>query len=275
MDFLRGTLLHPVMVEHPSKWSYQLIFLKKCVSILETWASEIRDEFYEHLVLLQDKETNWPQKWVYRHYLLPNCIVTVAEAPQIISEGTTGLSCWQAGIFLADWMTQNAEKFAGKRLLELGSGTGATGLIVSKSCGVQELVLSDCHENVLQLLRKNVELNRCKGVRVINLDWEDASALDEHSIEPDVVLAADVVYDDTIFEPLVNVLGSLWSRNHSLDIYLAATVRNEETLRAFLERATESGLQCVQVCSSSRDVGNTLNWDDRTEIRLFLIKGDA
>lgn len=272
MAFLEGTLLHPVVLEHSLKWSYQVAFLKQCVSLLEKCASEIRDEFYEHLLMLQDKETNWPQKWVYRNYLLPACVVTVKEAPQIISEGTTGLSCWQAGIFLADWMSQNAERFDGKRLLELGSGTGATGLIVSKLCGPRELVLSDCHENVLRLLHENVELNRCEGVRVMDLNWEDASALEEHSIDPDVVLAADVVYDDSIFKPLINVLGNLWNRNRSLDMFLAATVRNEETLAAFLNMATESGLQCVEVCSS-RQVKNTLNWDDRTEIKLFLIKG--
>lgn len=271
LDFLTLTLDHPLVLKYPFKWSYQIAFLKQCISTLETISEEIRDGFYEHLVNLQQKSTS-PQKWVYRHFLLPsNEVVSVAEAPQIISEGTTGLSCWQAGIFLADWMYQNPTKFTGKRLLELGSGTGGTGLIVARSCRPRELILSDCHENVLRLLRENVELNGCQDVRVIDLNWDDPSALDELSADPEVILAADVVYDDTIFRPLVDLLVTMTRRNKDVEIYLAATVRNELTLGGFLAMVESSGLEARVVCSS-REVENLMNWDDRTEIKLFLIR---
>ena len=276
LSFLSATLLHPTILQYPPKWSYQIAFLKQCIHVLESVAEDIRDEFYELLVSLQEKESTWPQKWVYRHYLLPESeeIVTVTEAPQIISEGTTGLSCWQAGIFLADWITQNPQVLQDKRVLELGSGTGATGLIINKSSKPpQELVLSDCHENVLRLLNDNVALNGCQGVRVINLNWDDISHLDEVSVDPEVVLAADVVYDDTIFRPLVDVLLSLWRRRNSILIYLAATVRNEDTLRGFLKMVDETQvLRSEEICNSNQ-LRNSLNWDDRTEIKLFLIKG--
>lgn len=276
MVFLNETLLHPVIIQRPPKWSYQIAFLKQCISILEADSVDIRDEFYETLVSLQEKQSTCPQKWVYRHYPIPRTkdIISVKEAPQIISDGTTGLSCWQAGIFLADWMTQNSIKFTGKRLMELGSGTGATGLIVSRSCQPEELILSDCHENVLRLLRENVELNACQEtVRVIDLNWDDASELDNLNVDPEVILAADVVYDDTIFRPLIDLILALLRRNKSMQIYLAATVRNEETLTAFLKLAREDGLTIEQVVTSA-NVENILNWDDRTEIRLFLLSID-
>lgn len=277
--FLQATLLHPLVLQHPLKWSNQIAFLKQCIAILESINAEIRDEFYEHLVFLQSQQTTAPQKWIFKHYCLPNTpeIISVKETPQIISEGTTGLSAWQAGIFLADWMTCNRRRFEGKRLLELGSGTGATGLIIIKSCGPQEIILSDCHERVLGLLRDNVELNGCQDsvVRVVDLNWCDPSpTLDSLAIDPDVVLAADVVYDDTIFRPLVELLLILLRRKRSIEIFLAATVRNKETLTAFLRMAEESGLQ-VEMVARSGDMENNLNWDDQTEIRLFLIQGGA
>lgn len=149
-------------------------------------------------------------------------------------------------------------------------------MIISRMCELNEVILSDCHENVLRLLRENVQLNGCEEkIKVLNLDWDDTSALDElerSDEDIDVTLAADVVYDDTIFKPLVNVLLSLWRRNTKMQIFLAATVRNEETLKGFLSLVIENGLTWTQV-SSSGEVKNLLHWDDTTEIKLFLIEG--
>lgn len=264
-----------MVLRNPPKWAYQILFLKQCISILEYCSGDVQDGFYEQLVQLQLKETTSPQKWIYRHYPTPTeDVITIKETPQIISDGTTGMKAWEAGIWLADWMFSNKEKFQGKRLLELGSGTGATGLIISRLCAPGQLILSDGHQSVLNLLQENVRFNGLEqSVTVLDLNWNDLSSLADSKLDPEIILAADVVYDDTIFKPFVNVLLQLTERKPSLVIYLAATVRNEETLEQFLSLARQSGLTVKNVCTS-KEVENRLNWDDQVEIKLFELRGN-
>lgn len=274
MEFLAATVLDPRIREYPLKWTYQISFLKQCISILESLEIDLRDEFYETLVELQSR-ANDPQIWIFKHYILPTEeIVTIKETPQIISEGTTGLNCWEAGIFLGDWILSSGDQFVGKRILELGSGTGLTGIIAARTCTPGQLILSDCHEQVLKLARENVALNGCQNlVQVVDLNWDSpTTTLDEYALDPEIIFAADIVYDDTVFRPLVDLFSIFLNRNSAVQIYLAATVRNEATLKRFLDLIESSELSCNEV-SNSRRVRNTLCWNEKTEIKLFLIKG--
>jgi hypothetical protein len=47
----------------------------------------------------------------------------------------------------------------GKRILELGSGTGLLGISLLKSLDVKEYTFTDCHFNVINFLIYNLELN--------------------------------------------------------------------------------------------------------------------
>lgn len=44
---------------------------------------------------------------------------------------STGLTLWRAGDFLSDYMYKNRSMFAGKSLIELGSGLGLCGILAS------------------------------------------------------------------------------------------------------------------------------------------------
>ena len=44
-------------------------------------------------------------------------------------------------------------------ILELGSGLGLTGLVISMTCQPKKYIFSDCHEQVLQKLAANIVLN--------------------------------------------------------------------------------------------------------------------
>lgn len=233
---------------------------------------------------LQNQES---QEWVFKHYVLSaddkGAPVVIKEKPQIISEGTTGLCAWQAGIFLANWMCENAKLFENKSILELGSGTGLTGIVAAKQCALSRITLTDCHSQVLRLLEENVALNGCRRdtVRVLHLNWDSPSLdnVDGLSPPPDYVLAADVVYDETIFQPLVNVLTLLSSRNSRIKIILASTVRNSNTLTEFLALIERSGFYYRLLVTatatgdnhSHRPRSSLLHWEASTEIRLFEI----
>lgn len=218
--------------------------------------------------------------YAWRHFELwragsSHCI-SIRQRLHIISGGTTGLHTWQAACALAEWAiseTGGLTVLHGRRVLELGSGTGLTGLVVAKVCQPRTLVLTDGNEQVLELLRYNVEANgfnaenenidRSKRegepqVLVRALDWDAVDAMSDVLLSqcggpPDVILAADVVYDETLFVPLCRALDVLFcihatatatmAMTTTMTIgccaILAVTVRNADTLQQFLTQLGE------------------------------------
>ena len=53
-------------------------------------------------------------------------------------------------------------------ILELGSGLGFTGIVISKICQPRRFTFSDCHEQVLQKLATNIVHNLVKCVHVLD-----------------------------------------------------------------------------------------------------------
>lgn len=66
---------------------------------------------------------------------------------------------WQAGAALADWACENSDKFTGKSIIELGSGTGLTGFVIGKICQPTKLILTDGNSIVMKLLTENFRYN--------------------------------------------------------------------------------------------------------------------
>lgn len=161
----------------------------------------------------------------------------------------------QAALALADWSLQNKSEFTNKTVLELGSGVGLTGIIVSKFCNPSNTYLSDCHSSVLEMLCANVRLNFANATvkvenrsssNVLEIIMEDGrclSALDlpwgemdddfAKSIDPDVIFASDIVYDPELFKDLIYALSNFLKLG-KCKVILACTERNPETLEMFL-----------------------------------------
>ncbi|KPI91609.1 Protein FAM86A [Papilio xuthus] len=77
----------------------------------------------------------------------------------MVINGTTGMKTWEAAIMLSDWILCNKELFYNRRILELGSGVGFTGITVGKFCMPKSITLTDCHSDVLDLLVENIAIN--------------------------------------------------------------------------------------------------------------------
>ena len=85
-------------------------------------------------------------------------------------ENGTGSDLWDSALVVAGYLEHSKSHFpsdywAGKRVVELGSGTGALGLLVSK-LGVSEVFLTDLPE-CCPLLEKNALANGCLAAGVI------------------------------------------------------------------------------------------------------------
>jgi predicted nicotinamide N-methyase len=134
--------------------------------------------------------------------------VTLLEARSVISSsGTTGLRTWEAALLLGSYLASETGRASiqGKRLFELGAGTGMLSILCAKHLGVAGVVATDGDEAVVDAIETNLFLNGldttdtsgCQ-VRTAALKWGyrvDATTFSEdYGMEvPDVVVGADVV----------------------------------------------------------------------------------
>lgn len=117
-------------------------------------------------------------------------------------ENGTGSSVWDAAIALSMLLEKSREPL-GKRVLELGAGTGLCGIYAS-TLGASSVVLTDLGE-CLPLLKRNATSYPCT---VEELCW---GTTPQHPV--DLVLCADCLLPGAthLFEPLAVTLRSLLS----------------------------------------------------------------
>ncbi|XP_075798051.1 protein-lysine N-methyltransferase EEF2KMT isoform X2 [Microtus pennsylvanicus] len=187
--------------------------------------------------------------------------VTLSESTAIVSHGTTGLVTWDAALCLAEWAIKNPAVFTDRTVLELGSGAGLTGLAVCKACHPRAFIFSDCHGQVLEQLRGNVLLNGFSlepdtptdpgspKVTVAELDWDEVTASQLSAFQADVVIAADVLYYGEVTLSLVRVLKLLsdCQRKNVPDVYVAYTVRSQDTGKLFITELDRAGIYWEEV----------------------------
>uniref|UniRef100_A0A8C6D8I6 FAM86 N-terminal domain-containing protein n=1 Tax=Moschus moschiferus TaxID=68415 RepID=A0A8C6D8I6_MOSMO len=236
LDILQKTVKHPLCVKHPPSVKYSRSFLSE-------------------LIRKPSGDS-----------------VTLCESTAIVSHGTTGLVTWNAALYLAEWAVENSAVFAHRTALELGSGAGLTGLAICKTCQPKAYIFSDCHSLVLEQLRGNVLLNGFSlepsidawvqhpgphtpeaerpRLTVARLDWNTVTAPQLAAFQPDVVLAADVLYCPETVLSLVGVLRKLSTcrkDQRAPDAYVAFTIRNPETCQLFTTELGQAGISWEKV----------------------------
>ncbi|KAL2456240.1 putative methyltransferase family protein [Abeliophyllum distichum] len=113
----------------------------------------------------------------------------------------TGQLVWPGAVLLNDYLSKNAEMLQGRSIIELGSGVGITGILCSRFC--REVVLTDHNEEVLKILKKNIELHEssqnslcCAELKAEKLEWGNSDQLNcilqGHPKGFDLVLGADI-----------------------------------------------------------------------------------
>ncbi|KAL2819950.1 putative methyltransferase-domain-containing protein [Aspergillus cavernicola] len=121
-----------------------------------------------------------------------------------------GGQLWPAGMVLAKYMLrQHRSKLVDKTIVELGAGGGLVGLAVASGCeiGPSPIYITD-QVPMLSLMEANIALNNLSTVHAAILDWGTPAptSIPRH---PDVILAADCVYFEPAFLPLISTLNEL------------------------------------------------------------------
>ncbi|XP_029912924.1 protein-lysine N-methyltransferase EEF2KMT [Myripristis murdjan] len=230
LDILKQTCLHPLCQKHPPSIKYRRLFVTELIRRHESAELEPLDELYEALgqVVGAKEGTN-----CYKTYLLPcGDAVSLSESVAVISEGTTGLVTWEAGLYLAEWAMDNQQAFTDRVVLELGSGVGLTGITVCRSCSPSR-------------------------VCVEQLDWDTVTEQQLTEIGANTVIAADVVYDPDIIGCLVKLLSRLLSCSSPPgppDILISSTLRNLGTYNSFKHQLESAGISHKVITEPVRHV---------------------
>lgn len=109
---------------------------------------------------------------------------------------------WDSALMTIHYFFKYPKPFEGKKVLELGSGTGVGGIALA-ALGA-DVIITDLPER-LALIEKNVEANRKltgNRIKVQVLDWTK----DRIPEGLDMVLAIDCVYYNSTIDPLITLL---------------------------------------------------------------------
>jgi predicted nicotinamide N-methyase len=189
------------------------------------------------------------------------------------------LRLWEAGATLAEYLLHDPWLVKGKRVVELGSGVGLTGLVAAGCCGASSVRLTDYTDASLDNLRHNVSMNRewlleqCKEDEVVHdenisagyLDWnaygDDSNQQPKARLPPDdrvlpsckalseadVLLAADVAYDSSVIGCLAQTvrtfLTSVGNSGRPKKVLFAKNLRNKQTSNLLERELANVGIE--------------------------------
>lgn len=159
-ELLNQTVSLALVHKYPLQTKYSLRFMRHIINHLESQNDEVHDDLYAIFCEYQAKDAS-NEKFSYRHFKVNEftALVTLKEANSNITDGTTGLSVWDAAMALAEWAISHRSHFDSTHVVELGSGTGLCGMLMAKICRLLSITLTDGNDKVLDCLRQNVQNN--------------------------------------------------------------------------------------------------------------------
>jgi predicted nicotinamide N-methyase len=199
----------------PARW---LKYFLKCLhQEIENNNEEVHDSIVEMIVQAALLSSEDDAGTVI--FPLPNNQNALIHAKKIHNQ--VGMRLWTAGIFLSEIMLQ-LPFCEGRNLLELGAGTGCTGILLALSSKFKKILMTDFHPDVVENLQFNIDLNShllpssppaAAAAAVMScetLDWafytdDDISRLLNEVPNP-VILAADCIYSIDLGILLVNII---------------------------------------------------------------------
>jgi predicted nicotinamide N-methyase len=122
----------------------------------------------------------------------------------ISGAGTTGLRTWEAALHLSSYLLSSSdliESVRGKKVIELGAGTGLLSILCASHLGAAHVIATDGDEGVVQALQENAAFNDVKDVMDIGVLWWGRALKGSWMFEKDpsfscdLVLGADVASD--------------------------------------------------------------------------------
>ncbi|KAL2808951.1 putative methyltransferase-domain-containing protein [Aspergillus granulosus] len=265
--------------------SYQTRVLKVIITRIEESISdpeedEILDNLLEKWTTLvstpRSTALEQAQKLTYIKYTAPSLlaaessserterrtIITSENRSLILASGTTGFRTWEAALHLGTFLSTTSlgkSLVAGKRVLELGAGTGFLSFLIAKYLGAENILVTDRDPALLQQIDGCIGKNGLEKTRIRTGIWEWGLPLQVPSFsevddvterdpaEFDIALGADLIYDVDIVPLLVSTIRDLFDNYSLQEFIISATMRNEDTFHTFLNACERNRLAVVQI----------------------------
>ncbi|XP_054159815.1 histone-arginine methyltransferase METTL23-like [Oppia nitens] len=149
-----------------------------------------------------------------------------------------GYHVWPSAPILAQFISYYRSKFNGKRIIELGSGTGMVGIVAAKIGAL--VVLTDSHQypQCLQLCQQNVDINGVNDniTAILPLTW---GHFDEQVIQMpsfDYIISSDCFYNEKDFEDILSSVSFLMDKHQTKGTVFYTT---------YQERDSEWSIECL------------------------------
>jgi predicted nicotinamide N-methyase len=141
--------------------------------------------------------------WAILH---TGAVLTRADEARVIGEPRDrlpyGVALWPAAIALAHEVAARADAFRGRRVLELGAGTGLPGLVAAALGG--RVVQTDRDELALAVCRRNGARNGLRTIEHRLVDWAAWGDAGRY----DWILGADILYAEAAHPHLRRIFAS-------------------------------------------------------------------
>lgn len=152
---------------------------------------------------------------------------------------------WTASLFLANHFNTFGKSLdlAGKRVLELGAGSGLAGIVTERLLSPSKVVITDYpDEGIISTLRENVKRNKCERAIVQPLNWGDIEGLKGQKFH--AIIAADTLWNIELHPAFCQTLSAALSQEDSSRVHLLAGFHTGRyTLRHFMRVVDDSELE--------------------------------
>ncbi|XP_025194384.1 methyltransferase-like protein 22 [Melanaphis sacchari] len=142
-----------------------------------------------------------------------------------------GMQVWRSALLMGDFILENSDIFTNDQVvLELGSGVGLTGIVAAMYC--KEVIFTDINnKDILSMIEKNINLNQdlvVSRTTVLPLNFNEpelSNELCEKLKDLQILIAADVIYDNYITEQFVNTLKKIMAISPRKTAYIGMEKR--------------------------------------------------
>lgn len=151
---------------------------------------------------------------------------------------------WEAAIALAAHLSEQKPDTS-RTVIELGAGMGVVGLFLAASG--HDVTLTDCDDNALKLIQKNIEHNDLGSASIQKLDWHRF----ETSGRYDIVCGAELVYRQQDILPALEAVRTVVKPDGT--VYLAHDVKRLSMVEFLAEAGKDFD---IEHAGKSLDMGS-------------------
>lgn len=117
---------------------------------------------------------------------------------------------WPASIGLCNFLAENIECIADKKVVEVAAGLGLPSLFAANVAS--QVICSDYLQQPMDFVNKSIELNALRNITTTIIDWNHLSV----DFSADVLLLSDINYDPIAFDALYLMMEKLIQNNTTI-----------------------------------------------------------